>query len=145
MILADIDRFKVVNDRYGHQAGDAVLVELAARLKNAVRGMDLVCRYGGEEFAVILPGASVLDVASIAERLRVSVRESNMEAGGGPGLEDGLEITISLGGAVYDRDTEKVLNSPELLVKAADQALYVAKDSGRNCVRVFRIDGRAAA
>ncbi|MBT8484775.1 MAG: GGDEF domain-containing protein [Phycisphaerales bacterium] len=145
LVLIDADRFKLLNDTHGHQAGDAVLVELAARLADAVRGVDLVCRYGGEEFAAILPGASIKDVATIAERLRRSIADRAFDLSGVPGVPAELNVTVSLGAVVYDTDSARVLTTAGLLVQAADKALYAAKDGGRNCVRVFRPGGRTAA
>ena len=121
------------------------LIEIADRMKRAVRGVDLVCRYGGEEFAAILPGASLRDVAMIVERLRVAIEESLFDLSDVPEVEQSLPVTISIGGAVLDAETADVIASPGLLVKAADKALYAAKGGGRNCVRLFRLDKRSSA
>ena len=121
-----------------------MLVELAARLSKAVRNIDLVCRYGGEEFAVILPGASIKDVAAIAERLRKSIATTPFDLTKVPGAPGEVTVTISLGASVYNKDTVHVFPTQGLLIKAADQALYVAKQGGRNCVRVFRVDSRSS-
>ncbi|MHC5113142.1 MAG: sensor domain-containing diguanylate cyclase [Planctomycetota bacterium] len=144
LILIDADRFKLLNDTHGHQAGDEVLVELAARLNKAVRNIDVVCRYGGEEFAVLLPGASLKDTAAIAERLRVTVEGAAFDLGNVPGAPADVKVTVSLGAAVYNGESARVFTTQGLLVKAADQALYVAKQGGRNCVRVFRVDAASS-
>jgi diguanylate cyclase (GGDEF)-like protein len=145
MVMVDADRFKQLNDGHGHQVGDAVLIELAARLKKTVRGVDLVCRYGGEEFGVILPGASLKDAASIAERLRVAVASAPIRLPAEFGELKELSVTVSLGAAVYETGSSSVITSPSLLLKAADKALYAAKQAGRNCVRVLRVDSGSAA
>jgi diguanylate cyclase (GGDEF)-like protein len=122
LILLDIDHFKHINDTYGHDAGDAVLSVLGRVLREEVRGVDTAARYGGEEFAIILPQAGPEGALAIAEKLRVKV-ESLM-------VSDVGRITISLGVATFPLDG----TSPELLIKAADSALYQAKKSGRNRV-----------
>jgi diguanylate cyclase (GGDEF)-like protein len=145
LIICDADKFKVLNDTYGHQVGDAVLVELARRLSESVRGVDIVCRYGGEEFGIIFPGATVKDVAAIAERIRHCVESPQFDLTNVPGDAEAVSVTISLGVSVHDHTTAHVLTSPALMIKAADRALYNAKESGRNCVRVFRVQPRAEA
>jgi two-component system, cell cycle response regulator len=123
--MADIDSFKSVNDRYGHNAGDAVLKETAARMRSVMRTYDGLGRYGGEEFLMILPGCDATAAADIAERARVSVAAE-------PARVDSFELpmTISLGIAC----TADVTFEAGRLIAAADEALYRAKARGRNRV-----------
>lgn len=125
--ITDIDRFKSVNDTYGHDAGDEVLKEFAARVRSTVRGADLACRYGGEEFVVIMPDTTPETAASVAERLR-SIVESQPFVLKQSGAE--LNVTASLGIS----STVHGAASAEELVKQADRALYEAKHGGRNRV-----------
>ena len=127
LCMTDIDRFKQVNDTYGHAAGDEVLKEFAARIRSTVRGADLACRYGGEEFVVVMPDTDARSAAIIAERLR-SIIESKPFVLRDSGIP--LNITASLGIACNAAGTE----TPEQLLKQADRALYEAKNSGRNRV-----------
>ena len=131
VIFMDADRFKAVNDTHGHAAGDAVLVTLAMILEETVGDAGLVARYGGEEFAVVLPGHDRKQAAYMAERIRKNVESTPVKC------DDDLtlSITISLGVASYDG--VRFFKRPEQLVQAADKAVYAAKNSGRNCVRVF--------
>jgi two-component system, cell cycle response regulator len=124
--LVDIDRFKQVNDTYGHEAGDDVLREFSTRIRAMVRGADLACRYGGEEFIVVMPNTP-LDVAGkVAERLREMVEKTPFC------LRSGVDITVtaSLGLASLSND----MHTPEQLLREADRALYQAKHEGRNRV-----------
>jgi diguanylate cyclase (GGDEF)-like protein len=128
--MVDLDRFKSVNDEYGHQAGDAVLRQLAKILKHEVREIDRAGRYGGEEFMLLLPG-TVLDAAvTFAERVRRQIESHTFNFDGGS-----LQRTASFGVAAWPHP--KILDC-DALVRAADDALYVAKESGRN--RVVRFD-----
>ncbi|WLR93970.1 PleD family two-component system response regulator [Shinella zoogloeoides] len=125
--ITDIDRFKLVNDTYGHDAGDAVLREFANRVRSAVRGADLACRYGGEEFVLVMPDTSADMAAGVAERLRMIVEQEPFRV---PGTDVFLSVTASLG-------TASMLpagDNPDALLKRADTALYEAKRSGRNRV-----------
>ena len=131
LIMCDIDKFKSVNDNFGHQAGDSVLKEVAQLLKGEAREIDRVGRYGGEEFLLILPG-TVLDAAvTFAERLREKVEGHTFSYTGGT-----LCRTMSCGVAASPHPR---VNDQEALLRAADDALYVAKETGRN--RVVRFDG----
>jgi two-component system cell cycle response regulator len=125
--ITDIDRFKSVNDTYGHDAGDEVLKEFAARVRSTVRGADLACRYGGEEFVVIMPDTSPETAAAVAERLRHVVESEPFvlrQSGAALTVTASLGISSSIYGAT----------SAEELVKQADRALYEAKHGGRNRV-----------
>ncbi|MDP9280199.1 MAG: GGDEF domain-containing protein, partial [Gemmatimonadota bacterium] len=130
LIICDIDKFKAVNDNYGHQAGDSVLKEFAQLLKSEAREIDRVGRYGGEEFLLILSG-TVLDAAvTFAERLREKVEGHTFSYAGGT-----LRRTMSCGVAAAPHPRVK---DQEALLRASDDALYVAKETGRN--RVVRFD-----
>ncbi|MFD1743869.1 PleD family two-component system response regulator [Rhizobium helianthi] len=124
--ITDIDRFKSVNDTYGHDVGDEVLREFARRIRSTVRGADLACRYGGEEFVVVMPDTDASAAAAIAERLRGMIEAIPFTLPGGAQLH----ITASLGIATFCEGME----TPEQLMKSADKALYEAKNSGRNRV-----------
>lgn len=125
--ITDIDRFKQVNDTYGHDAGDEVLKEFARRIRSTVRGADLACRYGGEEFVVVMPDTDAAAAAMIAERLRDIIERTPFAL---PGSDVGLSLTASLGIAT----NAPGVDTPEQLLKQADKALYEAKNSGRNRV-----------
>ena len=126
-LLVDLDHFKKINDSFGHDVGDEVLREFAVRLATNVRVADLPVRYGGEEFVVIMPGASLEAAERTAERIRLHVSGSPIRVSGG---KDVLSVTISIGVAA----TNGPKDTPEALLKRADEALYEAKASGRNRV-----------
>jgi two-component system cell cycle response regulator len=126
-LLIDIDHFKKINDGYGHDVGDEVLQEFAVRLASNVRAIDLPCRYGGEEFVVVMPGTKLEDAERIAERIRLHVAGSPFRVMGGSEL---LTVTISIGVAATLGEGDR----PEALLKRADEAVYEAKASGRNKV-----------
>lgn len=125
--ITDIDRFKLVNDTYGHDAGDVVLREFASRVRSAVRGADLACRYGGEEFVLVMPDTTPDMAAGVAERLRAIVESETFRI---PGTDVSLSVTASLGIAAMLPGGD----TPDALLKRADNALYEAKRSGRNRV-----------
>jgi diguanylate cyclase (GGDEF)-like protein len=130
-LMTDIDKFKHFNDTYGHAVGDQVLVQVARVLKAALRPTDILCRYGGEEFCILLPGVDALRAAVVSERIRFRV-----EAQAGPGIRSipGLRVTSSFGLSSIE------FGAPNLksLIDEADQALYAAKQAGRN--KVVRYD-----
>jgi diguanylate cyclase (GGDEF)-like protein len=126
LIMVDGDRFKNVNDNYGHPVGDEVLVELARRLKATVRSIDAVARYGGEEFAIVLDNVNEKKAGRIAEKMRREIGTRQFDTSAGQ-----LEITASFGYSVLHR---KQPSSGEKLIEEADRALYWAKESGRNMV-----------
>ncbi|MDB5525598.1 MAG: PleD family two-component system response regulator [Rhizobium sp.] len=125
--ITDIDRFKFVNDTHGHDAGDEVLREFANRVRSTVRGADLACRYGGEEFVVVMPDTTPETAAAVAERLRAVVEMNPFRL---PQAGRTINITASLGIS----STVWGAESPEQLMKQADRALYDAKHGGRNRV-----------
>jgi len=122
--VLDIDHFKAVNDRFGHGAGDAVLIALVQTCRKALRPMDMVMRWGGEEFLIVLPNTGAAGALSTAERLRIAVAAT--EAAGSEGAP--IRFTISVGAAVPEGD------SPSELLSRSDEALYAAKTGGRNRV-----------
>jgi len=140
VLFSDADKFKSVNDTHGHQAGDAVLIELAKRLGDALIGVGIVCRYGGEEFAIIVPGADAARGSKVAEllRRRIAVAPFDITIDGTTKLS--LPVTISLGVATHHAGSETSFTNHEQLVHAADLGVYAAKQAGRNCVRVGSLD-----
>ncbi|RFB05720.1 PleD family two-component system response regulator [Parvularcula marina] len=128
LIILDVDHFKVVNDTHGHDVGDEVLVEISDRLKRCVRGMDIACRYGGEEFVCVLPETDQEGARVIAERVREDIANRPMSLSSG----QELDVTVSIGLATHEpQDAE---DTPPRLLKRADEALYAAKTGGRNRV-----------
>ena len=128
IVMCDIDHFKQFNDAFGHAAGDAVLVELARFFKSRLRVEDIVCRYGGEEFVLILPDCtSVEDVRSRADQLLAGVRDLRV-----PFRGQTLSVTLSMGIAVCPGHSTDI----EELLHVADEALYRAKQEGRDRVVV---------
>jgi two-component system, cell cycle response regulator len=136
LLLMDVDKFKSVNDRFGHQAGDQVLAVLGKILRNAARPQDLASRYGGEELAIILPDTTRAAGATIAETLRRAVASTPIQSG-----KVTLSVTISIGVATVEPGSPFKL--PEHLLKAADMAVYNAKKGGRNCVKIFSFKAAA--
>ena len=128
IIMMDIDHFKEVNDRFGHQVGDQVLKEIADICLSILRKVDVMCRYGGEEFAVLLPETEESDAAHAAERMCTAISSSRLDSGNGP-----VSVTVSIGVA----EMNKARGSLEKLLAAADKALYTAKETGRNRVQII--------
>lgn len=129
--LFDLDHFKDVNDTYGHDVGDKVLQYVAKRLNEASRDDDVLVRYGGEEFLVLLPGAKLATAAEIADRMRVRFANHAVHLERPKGGPLTLDVRLSAGVAQLDEG-----ETPELLFKRADEALYAAKSKGRNRVEV---------
>jgi diguanylate cyclase (GGDEF)-like protein len=127
LIMFDIDHFKDINDRYGHLCGDAVLAVVGARMRELLRGSDLKCRYGGEEFLVLLPETALEGAKRVADTLRRELADSPI-----PWQEETVKITASFG--VTTALPAEV--DGQALIARADGALYRAKDQGRNCVRL---------
>ena len=127
LIMFDLDHFKEVNDRHGHLCGDAVLAAVGKRMKEVLRGSDLRCRYGGEEFLVLLPETPLHGARRVADTLRREIAERPM-----PWSGEALTITASFGIAQTMPGEVNV----QAVIARADQALYRAKDDGRNCVRI---------
>lgn len=130
LLLLDVDHFKLVNDRYGHQFGDQVLLETASLLQGAVRTSDLVARYGGEEFVVVLPETDLASAGRVAEKLRAAIESHDFED------EDRrARVTISVGVATLSDSKIDASETARRLLGKADAAMYTAKRAGRNRVR----------
>jgi diguanylate cyclase (GGDEF)-like protein len=125
VLFCDMDKLKRVNDEFGHDAGDRVLRQVGILLKKAVRSQDLIGRYGGDEFVVVLPNLARENVYDRAQQLVDNVRAVNEHIGGG------IEIGLSIGIASFPMDAPDYAT----LVKVADQAMYLAKREGGNCIR----------
>jgi len=126
VMMMDLDKFKDINDRHGHDAGDLVLKEFSLRIQENVRGVDLVARMGGEEFLVVMPDAGSMVAKHVSERLRRAIESKPFTTA--EGVE--LNITVSVGVAIGQPGQDQ----PEDLIKCADQALYISKTNGRNLV-----------
>jgi len=132
VLITDIDHFKAFNDTHGHEGGDDVLREFARRVRGAVRGADLACRFGGEEFVVVMPDTPAEIAAHVAERLRDAVAGAPFRVSASGAL---VQVTTSVGIATLEKDGE----GADTLLRRADKALYQAKHDGRN-----RVVGQAA-
>lgn len=133
MIMMDLDHFKQCNDTYGHPTGDAVLRQTASILKESCRADDLIFRYGGDEFAILLPNTTGESAVKVGERIREQMANFPFTTRSGRPLD--VPLTVSLGIAVYPQDGMTAVD----IVLAADRALYAAKNSGRN-----RVDAASA-
>jgi len=127
VLMLDIDYFKVVNDTHGHDVGDAVLREFAERVQRNIRGIDLACRLGGEEFVVVMPDTDLAKAYLIGERLRQCIAATPFYVGD---RASALKLSASVGVAAIEQPSD----TPSRILKRADQALYCAKRDGRNCV-----------
>ncbi len=130
LLMVDIDHFKSVNDTHGHKIGDAVLCSLARTLDNLTRETDYSSRYGGEEFVIILPETPLVEAEEFAKRLRIEIAKTFIKTEGGKELN----ITVSIGVSGYPDHGESL----EDLLHSADAAMYAAKKSGRNCIKVAK-------
>jgi diguanylate cyclase (GGDEF)-like protein/PAS domain S-box-containing protein len=130
LIICDIDYFKEINDTYGHDAGDKVLQIISSLMKDLLRQTDVIGRYGGDEFLLILPETALKGAREIAERIHEAVREYEIKIG----LDSPIKTTVSLGVAQFDSEKEDVND----LVKRADNALYIAKGKGRDRVYLIK-------
>jgi diguanylate cyclase (GGDEF)-like protein len=128
VVISDIDHFKMINDTYGHPVGDKFLVNIASLMKKNARGSDIVCRYGGEEFLLVMPNTSLDAAAKRAEEIRQKCAEVIIQHEG-----KDLRITMSFGVATHPNHGKE---AEEIIIKA-DAALYRAKAQGRNCTVVF--------
>jgi two-component system cell cycle response regulator len=127
LLLVDIDYFKAINDAHGHDAGDEVLREFALRIRRSIRGIDLACRYGGEEFVVVMPETDLAVATMVAERLRRRIASEAFSIDEG---RKSIDTTISIGIAAVNSPKDKAA----VVLKRADQALFRAKRDGRNRV-----------
>jgi diguanylate cyclase (GGDEF)-like protein len=130
LILMDIDHFKVINDQNGHQVGDHVLRQVVEQCQLSIRGIDILGRYGGEEFILLLPETNRENALLIAERLRHTIESMEIQAK----PHEMISVTISIGVACLQA-MEKNHISLESFIEEADKALYKAKEDGRNCTR----------
>ena len=130
IMILDIDHFKSVNDTYGHDAGDCILQEFARRISASVRGIDLACRYGGEEFLIAMPDTDMAFASVVAERLRQEIASTKFVYNN---KNDELAVTVSIGLASTENGPEEE-DTAQKLIKRADEALYQAKEGGRNQV-----------
>jgi diguanylate cyclase (GGDEF)-like protein len=128
MIMVDVDNLKKINDSYGHRAGDKVIKEISRKLKLCIRQIDSAARYGGDEFAVILPNTTLDEATIVAQRMVSEVASSTVTW-----KKDEIPLSISVGLGQYDAE-----NSPEDITSRSDHALYIAKKAGKNTFRVFK-------
>jgi two-component system cell cycle response regulator len=126
-MITDLDRFKSINDTHGHDGGDDVLRDFARRLRKNVRGIDLACRFGGEEFVVVMPDTDGAVAEKVAERIRAEIAQAPFAIGSDSKT---IEVTVSVGVSSLLKGTDSVA----ALMKRADLALYEAKSGGRNRV-----------
>lgn len=141
-LFMDIDYFKKINDIQGHQVGDTVLRSLAGIIRDQLRNSDVLCRYGGEEFAVLLTNTSKTTAGEVAERIRSNIEKHRFDLSAHSKADPNLHVTISVGISLLDLSTP--VNDINLLasnlIKQADKALYQAKNQGRNCVTLQNVD-----
>ncbi len=128
LLIIDLDNFKQVNDGHGHQAGDELLRRVGALLRQQARRNDIACRYGGDEFIIVMPETIKSEAAVVADRIRRTIEDMSFTSG-----TSLVRVTVSIGAASYPQD----VTNKHSLIKAADDALYAAKEDGRNSLRVY--------
>jgi diguanylate cyclase (GGDEF)-like protein/PAS domain S-box-containing protein len=136
VVMLDIDHFKQVNDRHGHQIGDLVLQKIIALCRKSLRKTDLIGRYGGEEFLILLPETQIIQAVHVAERIRSQIEQAKIET-----KTDSISVTVSIGVSRFEIKSES--SADELvkeLIAQADLALYAAKEAGRNCVARYPLN-----
>jgi diguanylate cyclase (GGDEF)-like protein len=129
LIMFDLDHFKKINDEYGHPVGDIVLEKVSRTIENTIRASDLAIRYGGEEFAIVLPETDLRGAAILAERLRKAVEQMEIDINGCR-----IDVTVSVGVTCYYPSTDKIEKSK--IITEADNALYNSKNKGRNMISI---------
>jgi diguanylate cyclase (GGDEF)-like protein len=134
LIIFDIDHFKKINDSYGHPVGDQVLMAVSRTAEKAVRKSDILSRYGGEEFAVILPETNFAAAKEVAERIRSDIERMSIEMNGIT-----IKLSVSVGYTCYRHVSN--IKEKGAIISMADKALYTAKQSGRNMVFAMRLPG----
>jgi diguanylate cyclase (GGDEF)-like protein len=128
-IMIDVDNFKAVNDSYGHLFGNSILVRIAECIKHAIRKYDIAARYGGDEFAILMPGTDIQDARSLAQRLQKEITHLAFTVG-----KDTISVTVCIGISVFPPD--KIIDTENIIVEA-DHALFIAKNKGGNQIAVF--------
>lgn len=132
VLVIDLDKFKDINDKYGHPAGDEILKDFSTRINTTIRKSDLVGRIGGEEFAIMLPDTTVDKAYQLSERLHSVIRESSVIYEDSP-----IKYTVSIGLVSSSSFASEKIECIENILKQADKALYQAKEKGRNCTAIF--------
>jgi diguanylate cyclase (GGDEF)-like protein len=131
-MMLDLDHFKTINDRYGHLAGDELLRQAGVRTRCALRRGDIICRYGGDEFAAILPDCDASQAVAIAERIRRAMAETPFSWSGGAEAPSEISLTLTIGIALGVGES----TTKDELIARADRELYRAKESGRNTISI---------
>ncbi|MFH1370438.1 MAG: sensor domain-containing diguanylate cyclase [Planctomycetota bacterium] len=128
LIMVDIDNLKAINDTFGHKAGDKVIMETSRRIRESIRQIDTAARYGGDEFAIILPNTSLTDATVVAERMVAAVSSSPVVC-----RKDEITVSVSIGLGQYGPDS-----TPDDITSRSDKALYAAKQAGKNTFKIFQ-------
>jgi len=128
LLIVDVDDFKSYNDKYGHLVGDAILKQISQMVKVNLRQIDLVCRYGGDEFLAVLSEIASSEAETVAERIRKTIESTKIKA-----YDEFLDVTVSIGVSVFPKDSRLLSR----LIERADQALYQVKTAGRNKVKIY--------